>query len=139
MPRMNKQMVGLAGRSAKSVLADGCCADFEFVLMSSSSAEGVKRHAGYVCRVVMHGDVQQSEAERTNTRLTEQVAEICGGRWLPADSAWDFLRCCVVACSFSHHTSQSYGTSACLLDLRFYSRHCDIFGVVCSCVSPRRS
>ena len=99
MPRMSKQMVGLAGRSAKSVLADGCCADFDFVLMSSSSAEGVKRHVGYVCRVGMHGDVQlgellgtmeelrsqQSEAERTNTRLTEQVAEICGGRWLSAD------------------------------------------------------
>ena len=24
---------------------------------------------------------QHAEAERSNTRLTEQVAEICGGRW----------------------------------------------------------
>ena len=60
-PRMSKHMVGLVGRSAKSVLADGCCADFDFVLMSSSSAEGMKRHAGYVCRVVMHGDMQLGE------------------------------------------------------------------------------
>ena len=87
MPRISKQLLDLVDRSAKSVPADGCHADFDFVLMSSSSAEGLTRHVGYVCRVGMHGDVQQSEAERTNTRLTEQVAEICGGRWLSADFA----------------------------------------------------
>ena len=99
MPRISKQLLDLVDRSAKSVPADGCHADFDFVLMSSSSAEGLTRHVGYVCRVGMHGDVQLresveaagvlrgqlAEAERTNTQLTEQVAEICGGRWLSAD------------------------------------------------------
>ena len=45
---MSRKNVGLASRSAKSVPADGCHADFDFVLMSSSSAEGLKRYVGYV-------------------------------------------------------------------------------------------
>ena len=95
MPRMSRRMVGLVYRSAKSLPADGCPADFEFVLMSSSSPEGL----GMCVELPCHGDVQlhesvqaaavlrsqHAEAERSNTRLTEQVAEICGGRWLSAD------------------------------------------------------
>ena len=67
----------------------GCPADFDFVLMLS--CEGLKRHVGYVFWDAMHGDVQLdelvgktevlesqlAEAERTNARLTEQVAETC--------------------------------------------------------------
>ena len=61
------------------------------VLRLVLSDEGLKRHVGYRRQGAMHGDVQLdelldtaeelrsqlAEAERANTRLTEQVVEIC--------------------------------------------------------------
>ena len=162
MPRMSKQLVGSVSRSAKSVLADGCPAYFWFALKLTRRREGLKRHAGYVCQDTMHGDVQApqygcsrclplhdlldttevlrsqlTEAEHTNTRLTEQVAEICAGWWLSADSAQNVQCCCIVESSLSHyisivwHNCKPAGPA-----VLFW--HCDICGVVCSCIIPTR-
>ena len=68
MPRMSKPMVGLAYRSAKSLPADGCPADFEFVLMSSSP-EGVE--------LPCHGDVP---AGRTASHDGRAEVTACRGR-----------------------------------------------------------